>query len=295
MNAEDCTNPAFGSGWTEKKLNILAAYLSKYNTVLKKQSFTRVYLDAFAGTGYRKKREREFAVRGIFADIEEEEPQRFLKGSAKRSLEVEPPFHKYIFVESDPAKVRALTRLKQEHKSKAGAITIVKDDANKFVRKYCRAENWRTTRAVVFLDPFATEVAWTTIKAVASTRAIDVWILFPLMAINRLLAKDPQKACWDRLTDVFGTEEWFERFYSTSRRNTIFGKPLKVIRKRCNFRQIGEFYRERLQAIFAGVCQKPTVFRNSRRSPLFQLFFAAGNARGAPIALRIADHLLRNI
>jgi three-Cys-motif partner protein len=294
MNAKNPTGLLFGNGWTEKKLKILADYLSSYNTALKNQPFTRVYIDAFAGTGYREKQERAFAVPGLFADIQEEEPQRFLKGSAKRALEVEPPFDKYIFVESAPDNVEHLEHLRQEHNDKATAIEVVEGDANNFVRQYCQDQNWRSVRAVLFLDPFATQVEWNTIEAVAATQAIDLWYLFPLMAVNRLLAKDPSKACRERLDAIFGTEEWFKAFYRTKKVPRFFG-PSEVVQKTCDFEGIGKFFLGRLRSIFAGVAETPKVFPNSRGSPLFQLFFAVGNAKGAPIALRIANHLLRNI
>ena len=294
MINKNTTGLLFGGDWTEQKLTILADYLSAYNTALKKQPFRRVYVDAFAGTGYREKRQREFGLRGFFSDLEEGAPQRFLKGSAKRALEVQPPFDRYIFVESDAGNVQALERLRKEHKDKAGAIEIVQDDANDFVQDYCREEDWRSTRAVLFLDPFATQVEWATIEAVAATKAIDLWILFPLMAVNRLLAKDPNKACRDRLDAIFGTEDWFRAFYRTSKVARFFGPP-QVTQKACDFRAIGTFFLERLKAVFAGVAPKPGVLCNTKGSPLFHLFFAAGNPRGAPIAVRIADHLLRKI
>ena len=35
------------------------------------------------------------------------------------------------------------------------------------------------------------QVQWDTMKAIAETKAIDLWILFPLgVAVNRLLKKD---------------------------------------------------------------------------------------------------------
>jgi three-Cys-motif partner protein len=40
----------FGGSWTEKKLEVLKGYLNSYNNALKNQIFTRVYIDAFAGT-----------------------------------------------------------------------------------------------------------------------------------------------------------------------------------------------------------------------------------------------------
>lgn len=285
----------FGGDWTEQKLAILEKYLSHYNTALKNQPFTRVYVDAFAGTGYRQQRQAQFRVPNIFEELGQKEPQRFLKGSAKIALEVDPPFHRYIFVESDPKKIRELDKLKEEHSGKASRIEIVQDDANSFVQDYCAREDWRSVRAVIFLDPFATEVEWTTIEAIARTEAIDVWILFPLMAINRLLAGDPAKACRLRLNRIFGTQNWFERFYRTKKLDDIFGQSLQTIQKACDYHSIGGFYSERLKRIFAEVAPRPRIFANSRGSPLFQLFFAAANAKGAPIAVRIAKHLLEKL
>ena len=47
---------------------------------------------------------------------------------------------------------------------------------------------------------------------------------------------------------------------------------------------------------FAGAGVAPTrrTLRNSKNTPIFELYFAASNSRGAPIAVRIADHILRN-
>ena len=74
----------------------------------------------------------------------------------------------------------------------------------------------------------------------------------------------------------------------------IFGQKLEVVQKACDFGSIGDFFSERLRAIFAAVAPKPRLFSGSR-GPLFQLFFAAGNPKGAPIAVKIAKHLLERI
>ncbi len=115
------------------------------------------------------------------------------------------------------------------------------------------------------------------------------------MAVNRLLARDPDRACSPALRRIFGTEEWFERFYHTRKLEDIFGQPLEIVRKACDFQSIAKFYSERLGDIFEGVADHTRVFCNSRGSPLFQLFFAAGNPKGAPIAKRIAGHLLKEL
>jgi len=282
----------FGGDWTEEKLGILARYLADYNTALKKMPFIRVYIDAFAGTGYREQKRTRRQLPDLFAEIKEEESQVFLKGSAKRALEVRPSFHKYIFVESEAKKIAELERLKEQHPEKAGCIDIVHEDANEFVGDYCHETNWTKHRAVLFLDPFATEVAWITIEAIAATRAIDTWILFPLMAVNRLLANDPERAFRERLDHIFGTEQWFEAFYRTRRMEDIFGQPLEIVEKCCDFSSIGEFFSTRLKSIFAKVAPTARAFRNSMGTPLFQFFFAAANPKGAGIAVRIADHIL---
>ncbi len=289
------TEQLFGGSWTEKKLKILKGYLDAYNKALKNQPFKRVYIDAFAGTGYRQQRKKQYKIKGFFEELEQEESKQFLKGSAKLALEAKPPFHKYIFIESDENKINELEKLQKEHTEKVKQIEIIQGDANEFIQNYCKDEDWANTRAVLFLDPFATEVEWKTIGAIAKTQCIDVWILFPVMAVNRLLAKDPQKISYNRLNRIFGTQDWFEYFYKTRTLDDIFGKSVDTVIKACDFTRIGNFYKSRLKTIFSGVAKKPKVFYNSRGSALFQLFFAAGNTKGSPIAIRIAEHLIRNI
>jgi three-Cys-motif partner protein len=175
---KDSTGQFFGGNWTEKKLEILRKYLESYNTALKNQPFKRIYIDAFAGTGYRQKRSHPYDKYSFFGD----ESEKFLKGSAKLALEVNPSFHKYIFIETDGEKITELEKLRSQHPEKK--IEIIQNDANEFIQNYCGQENWVNNRAVLFLDPFATEVEWPTIEAVAKTKSIDVWILFPLMAVK---------------------------------------------------------------------------------------------------------------
>jgi hypothetical protein len=115
------------------------------------------------------------------------------------------------------------------------------------------------------------------------------------MAVNRLLAKDPQKVSYDCLNRIFGTQDWFENFYKTRTLDDIFGKPVEIVSKACDFKRIGKFYKERLKTIFSGVAEKPKILYNSRGCPLFHFFFAAGNPKGTPIAIRIAEHLIRDI
>lgn len=279
----------FGDDWTERKLTILTKYLAAYNTALQKQPFKRVYVDAFAGTGYREQRQ-QLQPRGFFSEADPD-AERFRAGSTRRALAVSPAFHRYLFVEVNAAKVGELEKLRDAYPDKRGQIQIVRGDANEEIISYCNRERWRAVRAVMFLDPFATEVRWTTIETIAATQGVDLWYLFPLMAVNRLLAGDPAKAFEQRLDAVFGGHEWRNAFYR-KRRPGFFDHPDGDVEKACNMRAIGDYFRSKLRSVFAGVAQTRCVLRNHRGSPLFQFFFAASNPRGAERAVGIADDIL---
>jgi three-Cys-motif partner protein len=287
----------FGGSWTEQKLDALGRYLRAYVNVLKNQPFTRVYVDAFAGTGYREQRADGGSEGTIFEDLTEPGPQQFLDGSARIALNVEPPFHRYIFIELHERRAAELERLRAEFPHRANAIEVRRADANQAIQELCG--RWESRmRGVLFLDPFGMQAAWATIEAIARTRVIDAWILFPF-AVNRLLTRRPediQPGWGNRLTKLFGTDEWSVRFYRKQEVENIFEGSEMLVEKDLSFERLGEFYMERLRTIFPIVAKNPRVLRNTRNQPLFQLFFAAANpGRGGKIALRIATHILDKI
>lgn len=141
------------------------------------------------------------------------------------------------------------------------------------------------------------QVEWHTLEAVASTRAIDMWLLFPLgVGVNRLLKKtgDIPPSWRNRLNILLGTEEWYEEFYKVERAPTLFGAEQEHVVK-ATMATIGFYFIKRLKTIFAGVAEQPGVLRNSANNPLYLLCFAAGNKRGARVALPIAQHLLKGL
>ena len=72
----------------------------------------------------------------------------------------------------------------------------------------------------------------------------------------------------------------------------MFGEPEERVVK-ASTETIGKYFNNRLKSIFAAVAEQPKVLRNSGNSPLYLLCFAAGNSKGATIALRIAEYLLK--
>lgn len=158
-------------------------------------------------------------------------------------------------------------------------------------------KNWTKHRAVVFLDPFGMEVKWSTIEALGRTNAIDLWLLFPLgQAINRLLRRDSKinSAIKHRLDDFFGTEDWYQHFYKIYQENTLFGNQSRV-RKIADFNLISSYFINRLKTVFADVSTNPRFLYNSRKIPLFLLCFAASNKKAAPLAIKIADDILKKL
>lgn len=162
---------------------------------MKNQPFTTIYIDAFAGTGYRETKEEMTAadqlVLNLCPELKEEELGQFAEGSARIALKINPPFHRYVFIEKDKKRCRELENLKQEFSSLHTSIEIRNEEANECLIGLCSTTNWKRSRAVLFLDPFGMQVEWKTIEAVARTNAIDMWYLFPIgVAVNRLLRRD---------------------------------------------------------------------------------------------------------
>lgn len=271
----------FGGIWTVEKLDILKGYLDAYTTALKKRCFNLIYIDAFAGTG-------EILLRSE-NDPDQEE---FIDGSAQIAIDIEDkPFDEYIFVELDPQRCEKLEELKICYPEKG--ITIRNEDANYFLQNFKR--NWLGTRGVLFLDPFATEVEWETIKKIASFNALDTWILFPTSAITRMLPTKgkPEEKLAKSLNRIYGDESW-KNLYDEPSQMDMFGQKKEV--REGDPKQLIEIYKTKLTELFGNRFLKQSrELKNSRNAPLFEFMFCAGNPKGAPIAKRIAKHLIERM
>jgi three-Cys-motif partner protein len=146
------------------------------------------------------------------------------------------------------------------------------------------------------LHPHGMQVEWRTIEAVARTRAIDLWLLFPLgIGVSRLLTRtgDIPLGWRTRLDKLLGTQTWYDEFYRVESQPTLFGIDEERVVKASN-ESIGIYFNDRLKRIFAGVAD-PGVLRNSANCPLYLFCFAAANPTGALTALKIANSLLKKV
>lgn len=279
------TDSSFGGPWTQQKLQILNLYLDAYTTALKNQLFRLIYVDAFAGEGSW--------LPGSAYTSDYDDFRELYKGSPRIALEIrDRPFDKFIFVEKDPQRFESLGKLGLEFPSRD--IEVLNEDAKVALPVFC--ENLKENdRAVVFLDPFATEVSWPMVEGLARTQKVDCWILFPLSAIARMMPKknEPSAELAGRLDRIFGGREHWQNLYSTPSQLSFFEEERGQERPG-DSDQIAQQYRKRLASVFAQVAPSGRELRNSKNSPIFHLIFAASNPKGAPIAVRIAKHIIDN-
>lgn len=284
------TSQKFGGNWTEEKLNIFTSYLDAYLIALQNQKFKKIYIDAFAGTG----------------EIETRDGDQYLIGSAKRALMSDKKFDQYYFIEADPQKATELQEMINSEFPQMRRVTkIYCGDANDKLAQIIKEVDWRFNRALLFLDPYATQVNWTTLENVAQTKSIDVWYLFPFSALERMLPNNGKYQKWEDCIDrLLGDSGWREEFYKKDPQLSLFDMfqddedvtAEERLIKDANPEHIKEYILTRLETIFPCVSKHPRIFRNSRQSPMFLFCFAISNdstsAQG--LALRIANHILKN-
>jgi three-Cys-motif partner protein len=280
----------FGGPWSLVKVDAVADYLKAFNTALKFQSFDRIYIDAFAGSG-----DFAYSISGAGPLFDQAEALRMHAGSARRALATDPPFHRLIFIENDPKNIDSLQRLADADPGRRA--TVVPGDANEEVVRVCRRTPWQKTRGVIFLDPYGNSVEWTTLQEVANTK-LDVWYLFPLAGVYRNAPRDQEALTDDKraaITRILGTDEWEQRFYTPPQRDrTLFDVPAATSRRTENVDGIEAFVKERLKLIFPLV-ERPLTLLGPSKAPLFSLFFAMANKskKAQERARPIAAHILR--
>lgn len=123
----------FGGDWTVEKLERIRKYLAAYVQALKKQNFQTVYIDAFAGTGYNTAKQESRELETVISELTEQDTKKFLDGSARIALQIQPPFSKYIFIEKSQSRFAELEKLRIEFPERASSLALVNEDANTYI------------------------------------------------------------------------------------------------------------------------------------------------------------------
>ena len=284
----------FGGEWTDEKLKILKLYLDFYTTAMKNTSFKLGYIDPFAGYG-------------TWHPKDGGEPR---KGTPLIALETQGrPFDRLVFNDINPSYIDALyKRIKDNFPHKHTKFSC--KDANLFLERFCKNQDWKELRAVTFLDPFATEVKWSSLEAIAQTKAIDTLMLFPISALSRMLRRlrDPNlpHRHVNKMSEIFGDESWKliydssfqEEFENASKERRGVQQsllPPTELEMRPHYSIISYAYRKRLKTIFPRIADAHVALKNNN-SPLFEIMFVVGNPsdKAQGVAMRGAEHIIRN-
>jgi three-Cys-motif partner protein len=256
--------------WSEIKLDILREYAKPYNTIIRNYKLKPIYIDGFAGAGHHKAKGSD----------------RLIDGSPKLALAVSPPFEAFHFVDMDGGRVDLLKKLAEGHTT----VTVHHGNCNDVLVgdvfptiRYDRYE-----RALCVLDPYGLDLDWQVIKAAADTNAIEIFLNFPVMDMNRnVFWHDFEKvseASQARMTRFWGDDSW-----QTAAYHTVHGLFWNEERRNDTSDVVAAF-RGRLKKV-AGFkhVPEPIPMRNSMGAIVYYLFFAAQQPAAEKIVKAIFD------
>lgn len=195
--------------WSEIKLDILRDYAAPYSRILKSYGFHHGYIDAFSGPGLHIRK----------AGGEE------VLGSPLVALGVQPPFDEYHFIDLDREKVDFL-------KNQVGSrpdVTFYNADSNQVMLESVlpRFSFGKRTRALCVLDPYALTLDWEVVRAAGSGQAVEVFINFPVMHMNRNCKQENiskilpgELKAMDRF---WGDRSWHAAMFRPSAQQNLFG------------------------------------------------------------------------
>ena len=263
---------SYGSGATVEKLDAHSRYADAYTSALLYQPsrdnlFTLHYVDAFAGRG-------EVHLPGS---------GEIVPGSALQALEVDNrPFDRLLFIDSDQDNCDRLLALIEE-RGDSYRTTVMRGDANLELRRFCswlKGSQGRMDRAFIFVDPYAMQVEWETVEAIAATKRADLLMLFPLMSLRRNLKRDdwPTPEHQRALSRFFGGDPW-KGLYSTGGDTVV---------REGGDRAIVEAYVDRVKGEFSEVVVPERSLGSASDGSLFTMVFGASNPAAADLAARIA-------
>ena len=263
--------------WSEIKLEILRKYAVAFTTIIGAQArkgpaLHPVYIDGFAGAGEHISKTSGGTV----------------PGSPKIALEIVPPFSAYHFVDLDQRRADNLREMSAGRTN----VHVHTGDCNQVLTRdvfpLVRYDQYR--RGLCLLDPYGLHLHWEVVRAAADTRAVEIYLNFPVADMNRnVFWQNPEGVDPDdiaRMTAFWGDDSWRKIAYTPI--PTLFGGPVDM--KTADNRTIADAYRRRLKEV-AGFkyVPEPIPMRNSKNAVVYYLFFASPKAVGEKIVKEIFD------
>ncbi|MGC9314597.1 MAG: three-Cys-motif partner protein TcmP [bacterium] len=178
--------------WAIEKYKILYCFANILATGMKKVMNKRVYIDLFAGAGRAKIRESGQIV-GTSAII---------------ALSMKDPFDKYIFCEKDKANLMALKeRVQREFGDRE--VVYLHGDSNILVESIeNEIPQTNMTLNFCFVDPFASNIEFDTIRKLGRDRKMDFLILLAIGMDLHRNKKLYSEISHDRIDKFLGDDSW---------------------------------------------------------------------------------------
>lgn len=256
--------------WTQSKLQILEDYLAAFLTASSRRTQGAVYLDAFAGEGVGRDR---------LTDDEFDGSARIAAAAAASNGSG----FRFSYLRFVELKRNRADEIRREFRADFPGrdIDVVPGDCNveipRLLEQMPSDLTWYPTFA--FLDPFGIELRWDTIRALADHKRkrkykVELFMLFAAPAIMRIAGLTPDKAipgADDRLTNLFGCEEW-RPIVDARRGRRIGGDQAREA--------FVNLMRWRLAEDLAYARTHVLEFKNSRGTSLYHMVFATDHSAG---------------
>lgn len=250
--------------WSEVKLDILHKYAGPYSKIVARNGFHHGYIDAFSGSGLHVRKQDKHEV----------------LGSPLVALGVEPQFDEYHFVDLDGEK---LALLRQRVGERTG-VEFYHGDSNRILLQAIlpRFTYEKRTRALCLLDPYKLTLDWSVVAYAGKSRAVEVFINFPVMHMNRNCKKEQvgeilpgELAAMD---SFWGGRSWHAAMFRDTGQMDMFGRT--EFAKQEN-RDLVDAYCVRLRDVAGfGFVANGLPMRNSKGAVVYYLIFASPSATG---------------
>jgi three-Cys-motif partner protein len=248
--------------WSQLKLEIVEQYGAAYTKVFSRTPrLKKYYIDGFSGAGKHVAKETG----------------ELIEGSPARALKIRPPFDGYWFIDLDADKTDYLRSVCRDRTD----VHIHTGDANIYLSETVLPEIQyeKFTRALCLLDPYALHLSWDVILQAGTSRAVDMFLNFPVMDMNRnAIWRNPERVPTngiERMTRFWGDESWRQAAYGESPQGNLFGREMV---KQGN-EQIAAAFGSRLKTVAGfNFVSDPLPMRNSRNAVVYYLFLASQKA-----------------
>lgn len=257
--------------WTEHKLKILGDYLQVFATASTKAD-QRIYLDLFAGWPENTSRETDEEI----------------LGSVHRAIAAQPPFTQVHLFELPGKAAKLEAALKERYPTHHG-LHVHPGDCNETIASaLARLDSIRWAPTFAFVDQFAAEVHWSTLKQIAQFRRsknkvtkAEMWILFGTSFLPRGLqvGQDHMDAKFgDRLTAMFGSEEWVP-IIQARRSGLLDAGQMRL--------ELLNLMRWRLQNELGYHATYPFTMKNTNGQDIYHMIFVSDH----PVGDKVMRHL----